>query len=144
MLCTGVRVSEVVNLTWDRIQIDRGIAEIYAEKTKTWRKVFLDARARKHLRDLKKITDINKHPLVFFKAKQTIEKHLHAIGERAEINKQCTVHVFRRTFVSRMYRRGMSITDIAKLCGHATTATTVKYYLQVNDEDTHYKFNQVA
>lgn len=144
LACTGVRVSEVINLTWDRVQIEAGMAQIFASKTQNWRCVYLDARARKHLRDLKKVSKGSNNDLVFYKAKQTIEKHLRELAVKAGVHKRCTVHVFRRTFVSRMYRRGMGITDIAKLCGHATTATTVKYYLTIDDDDIRYRYSKIS
>ena len=58
-----------------------------------------------------------------------IEKITKGITARAGVDKVGTVHVFRRTFVTRCVEREMAIEVVQELMGHADPATTLKYYV---------------
>ncbi|MCM1194134.1 MAG: tyrosine-type recombinase/integrase, partial [Acetatifactor muris] len=63
------------------------------------------------------------------------EKVAKGIAKRAGITRiAVTVHVYRKTFVTVMYRKTKNILMVSKLAGHSGTDTTIKYYL-VDDLD---------
>ena len=146
-LCaTGVRVSELRKLKIDDINFIDGEVIIYGEKTKSWRLVYLCEDVLEYLK-----LYLEKRPYdseyVFCSARephgipcvQTIEKEIHIIANRAKIEKNCTVHTFRKTLATRLYKNGMDMKCIAKLLGHSVTVLE-KFYLSLNDEYIKHKY----
>ena len=154
LLSTGVRVSECSNLKLQNIDFATGEVNIYATKTSEWRKVYLDSNALKHLQDyVNSRTDTC--PYVFVNIKRTngeitrmkngsIQKIIQKYGKMAQIHKHCHVHLFRKTLVTRLYKRGMELPIIAKLLGHKTIKTTEKFYLSICDQDIKYLYHKCA
>lgn len=135
LLSTGIRVSECSNLKISDVDFEKGEVNIYATKTNEWRKVYLDSNALKHLQDyLNTRTDTSPYLFVNSKcshggeitqmSKASIEKIIHQCCKKAEIKKHCTVHIFRKTLATRLYKRGMDITVIARILGHRSVTTT--------------------
>lgn len=58
-----------------------------------------------------------------------IEKATKAVVKKAGVKTVGTVHVFRRTFATRLAERGCPIDIIQELMGHADPATTLKHYV---------------
>lgn len=155
LLSTGIRVSECSNIKISDVDFAKGEVSIYATKTNEWRKVYLDANALKHLQDY---LNIRKDSSVYLFAnirrsrngdiskmsKGSIEKIIHLCCRKANIAKHCTVHIFRKTLATRLYKRGMDITAIAKILGHRSVTTTEKYYLSVCDSDIKYQYTKCA
>ncbi len=148
LLSTGLRVSECSNLKIDNIDFSKDEINIYATKTNSWRKVYLDSNAKEHLLNYLSTRKDN-NPYVFVNKKKSngkickmkncsIEKLIQKYCYQAEINRHCSVHLFRKTMATRMKRMGMDITDIAKLLGHKTIRTTEQFYLSICDNDIHY------
>ena len=149
LLSTGLRVSECSNLKISDINFEKDEITVYATKTNTWRKVYLDSYAKEHLRSyLMNRKDNN--PYVFVNIRKcngsitkmsngSIEKLIQKYCYKI-INRHCSVHLFRKTLATRLKRMGMDITDIAKLLGHKSIKTTEQFYLTVCDNDIHYMY----
>lgn len=145
--CTGVRVSECVSLKINDVNFLSGKCNIYSNKTKTWRTVFLDAKALKHLTDYR--TELSMkgiHSDYLFVSsrgkgirkqlsKCSIEKILRDVKNKTNIERKITVHTFRKTFASRLYRKGVQPMSIAVLLGHKDFTTTAKFYVDINKND---------
>lgn len=155
LLSTGIRVSECSNLKINDVDFAKGEVNIYATKTNEWRKVYLDSNAIKHLQDyLNMRNDLSPYLFVNQRrsnngevsrmSKYSIEKVIHKYCKKASIKKHCTVHIFRKTLATRLYKRGMDITVIAKLLGHKNVTTTEKYYLTICDQDIKYQYSKCA
>lgn len=65
----------------------------------------------------------------------TIEKKLRYLAIKSNISKKCTVHTFRRTFGSILYRNTSDIVGVSELLGHASINTTRKFYIIQNKSD---------
>lgn len=152
LLSTGVRVSECSNLKLKNIDFSTGVVNVYGEKTNEWRKVYLDSNALKHLCDYLN-TRNDSNPYVFVNNKMTngkiermkndsIEKLIQKYCKKANINKHCHVHLFRKTLATRLCKRGMSVSAIAKILGHKSSTTTEKYYLTICDQDINYMYQK--
>lgn len=155
LLSTGIRVSECSNLKISDVDFEKGEVSIYSTKTNDWRKVYLDANALKHLQDyLNMRTDTSTYLFTNLRrsrngeicqmSKSAIEKSIHQYCQKADIKKHCTVHIFRKTLATRLYKRGMDITVIAKILGHKSVTTTEKYYLTICDSDIKYQYSKCA
>lgn len=64
---------------------------------------------------------------------QSVSRTFRRIQRRAGI-KRCALHDLRRTFVSQLAMAGVNAAVVQKLAGHASIATTVKYYTGVMPE----------
>lgn len=155
---TGVRVSEITNLTVDDVDFVTGKIHVYAIKTKTHRTAFLDAKALKHLIDYRsELTQrgiysdalfvsgrMNKDGTFHSIGKNGVERILHQLEDRARIRKSVTVHVIRKTFASRLSKKGIKPEVIQYLLGHANFATTAKFYISIDDADIKHELERAT
>ena len=131
LLATGCRISEMTNLNRDDVDLNAGECIVLGKGNKE-RTVFLDDVAMLTLREyLKRRRD--KNPALF------VNKDGHRLqpgGVRAMLKTLSVVsgvenvhpHRFRRTNVTNLLNRGMSIQEVAILAGHDKLDTTMKYF----------------
>jgi integrase/recombinase XerD len=67
---------------------------------------------------------------------KTLQAHLRNIRERMKLKSDLTPHVLRKTCFTYLYRQGMSIHTIAKIAGHESIETTMKYYIASSSRET--------
>lgn len=143
-LC-GLRVGEVATLTFDEVMDTSGkvLDEITlsAEKTKSKRarKVILPRQMQRHLQQYTNALErIPAHGYLFSTQKashftpNTAAQHLKRLYERAGIT-GATSHSGRRTWLTRLSQKGVSVFVLADMAGHQQLQTTMKY-VTVNDE----------
>lgn len=152
LLSTGLRVSECSNLKLENIDFNTGVVNVYATKTSQWRKVYLDSNALKHLHDYLN-TRTDTCPYVFANKRrvkgqitrmknESMQKLVQKYCKEAKIYRHCHVHLFRKTLATRLSKRGMPITSIAKILGHGSIRTTEQYYLSILDQDVKYMYQK--
>lgn len=74
-----------------------------------------------------------------------IEKLAKEMAVRGGVSRiTATVHVYRKTFASVLYRKTGDILLVSKLLGHAKPDMTVQYYLIDDIEEMQHKYNKVA
>lgn len=143
LLSTGVRVGEMESLNISDVDMRNGSVTFRGEKSRKgkYRTVFLDVWARCYLeRYLSTRTDNN--PALFVSErnysgekrrikKAAYEKITHKMCREAGITnkKKGTVHSFRRTFATSLADKGCQVEIIQELLGHASAATTMRYYV---------------
>lgn len=149
LLSTGVRVSEVVNIKISDIDFDKGIVNIYGVKTRTWRSVYLNNDATKHIQDyLNTRTDMI--DILFLSTRKTktsknkIQSILKDIGERIKSRKHFTVHLFRKTFATLLFRKGIDLPSVSKLLGHKDCSVTEKHYLILMQDDIYNNYKKLC
>lgn len=149
LFSTGVRVGELAQM--DRINVDiiKGSVVFRGEKSRKgkFRTVYLDIRARRYLADYLASRRDN-HPALFVTErlyngqpkrirKAGYEIITHRICEQAGVLKEKgTVHVFRRTFATRLADRNCPIEVIQELMGHSDSGTTSKHYIAKSSRRT--------
>ena len=151
LLSTGLRVSELVSVDITDIDWDRNQMTILG-KRKKYRKVFLTPKAKIHLIDYLKTRDDNLIALFVVNGKRGLrrlsvskaEEITKDLGNRAEIKKNCTVHIFRKTMATSLHRNGCSIEYIKEILGHSSTKVTEECYLTIEEADIQYAFNKAA
>jgi integrase/recombinase XerD len=144
---TGMRVGEVAALTIADVRADNGEIkdEVYlaAERVKYRhaRTVYINQRMRKELKqyvDSKHWID-GEQPL--FATQQSVRKpfsantlaqHFHYLYKRAGVS-GASSHSGRRTFITTLANKGVSVRLLASLAGHRSIATT-QQYIDVNDD----------
>lgn len=133
MYSTGCRLSELMILRQSDIDLLNRTVMLFGKGGK-YRKAFLNAKAelsiRKYLKSRKDshpnliVTD-NKPTREISKA--SLERIVKNIGERANLDRRLSPHIFRHTFATNLLKRGASLEDVQKLLGHEKPSTTLIY-----------------
>jgi site-specific recombinase XerD len=133
-LQTGLRVSELVNLTLDDLDIENRTLTVRQGKGKRDRTIALEEQAltalKKYLKDRNAIDGCNN---VFIARNGTsmdvrtvryvVQKYMKLAG----IRKKASVHTLRHTFGTHKVDKGMTIPALQELLGHRKMETTYKY-----------------
>ena len=136
LLSTGLRVGELCNLNKSDVNFETREVKVYSTKTNSYRTVYMNDNASIHLKDyLNKRKDKNNALFVNKYGNNRIsrdvcENILHDIEHKANLNKPLTVHMFRRTFATKLCERGMDITYVSDLLGHSRIDTSRKYSIK--------------
>jgi integrase/recombinase XerD len=136
---TGCRLDEVKKLNISDIDWNSKSTFVVGKGSKE-RQVFLTASAVIHLKKyIKSRKDLNEALFVGERAphqrlgNRAIERVYKLLGERAGIKKAVYPHLVRHTTATHMLRRGASMTEVQKLLGHTSPATT-QIYAQLDNE----------
>lgn len=144
MLSTGMRVGEIATLRIENIDFNENEIKIWGEKTSTERVGFLTPSAKIALKRY-----LNGRTEGFVMKNKQNDNHmsktkLEEMAKKIARNAGCTVnatlHVYRKTFASVLYRKTGNILLVSKLLGHADTRTTIKFYLVDEIKDMKYQF----
>lgn len=151
IICTGMRVGEISYLNVSDIDLTNKQVSIYAEKTDTYRTGMLTPVAVMALRNY--IEDRPGTDPLFLADRAPynrmreygIEKLAKEMAVRGGVTRiTATVHVYRKTFASVLYRKTGDVLLVSKLLGHAKPDMTVQYYLVDDIEEMQHKYNRVA
>lgn len=128
---SGLRVSELVNLRYQDIDLNERVATIKAGKGKKDRLVILSPKLCRKL--LKTAKNANKQDLVFPISKRYVQKIVSNAAKKAKIQKRVFCHALRSSFATHLLERGTDIRVIQELLGHANLSTT-QIYTKVSKE----------
>lgn len=141
-LCdTGLRRSEICNLTWDAVNLPLHSIEIFKSKTKAGRRrIPLTSRAEKILTDLQELKTIveqdvpeeKRCPYVFTfnghaMTRDWISHAFLRARKRLKLPDACVLHSTRHTFCTRLGERGADAFAIQKLAGHSSIVISQRY-----------------
>lgn len=145
LLSTGCRVSEIVQIDYDKIRNGKTVIMGKGAKERT---VFFNAKAQFAIDEyIKSRSDDN--PALFVSddkraqrcGKGWVEATVRNIGQTVGVE-NVHPHRFRRTAATMAMNRGMPVEQIQKMLGHSTIATT-QIYLDMSStdlEDNHKKY----
>jgi integrase len=143
---TGMRRGEILNLTWDRVDLKAGLIRLKAEDTKTdeARFVPLTADLTAKLKELYKVRYLHE-PHVFLvngKSVSSIKTAFNAACRRAKIE-GFRFHDFRHTAVTNMRRAGIDHLTIMRITGHKTLEVFKRYnsFLENDLREAAHRFN---
>lgn len=136
--CTGCRVSEIVPLNINDIDFSCGDIQIYGEKTKEFRYVFLDKTAIGYLRKYiysRGLNELSCEPLFLTQkgnrrlTKSGYENALHTLQHKANLSRNVYPHLFRKTLATNIVKRGGAMEDAGLLLGHTISSVTAQHYV---------------
>lgn len=137
---TGARVTEACTVKLSDIDFYKGEVIVFGKGSKH-RKTYLNARSKLLLKQyLSSRNDDTEYLFVSERKphgalkKEAIERIIKLIGERAELDRPLTPHLFRHTLATHLLKRGTPITEVQKILGHVNINTTM-VYAKVADED---------
>ena len=135
LYASGIRVTELVELTIDRIDLKEAVIRVHGKGSKE-RLTFMDEEAieriQKYLHQVR--TSIAKKEKILFLTRLSkgftrqgvwamVKKH----GKMAGIQSELTPHTLRHSFATHLLMNGMDIRSIQLLLGHADIQTTEIY-----------------
>lgn len=146
-LATGCRVSEIVGMRVDEMDLDNGCVKVLGKGQKE-RVVFLSDRALEYL---DRYLDGRKSGPVILSIraphqglhKNALENIVRAIAKRAGITKRVFPHLLRHTFATRALNKGMPLPTLCDILGHASTETT-RIYAKNSQGRLKYEYDMYA
>lgn len=134
---SGVRVSEVVNINTNDLDLNDGEIAILGKGNKE-RIVLIGSFAisslKKYIQDgrLKLLKDKENKALFLNKfggrvTRRSIERMIKKVCHKLEIKKKITPHTFRHSFATHLLDRGADLRVVQELLGHSSLATTQLY-----------------
>jgi integrase/recombinase XerC len=134
----GLRVGELVSLTWDDVDVEEREMRVVGKGSKE-RRVYFGAIAQDMLRSWRDFARSKGFPVegatpVFYAGKsnagrlteRTVDRIVVAISRRAGLH-GVTPHTMRHSFATHMLERGAPLRVIQELLGHESLATTQRY-----------------
>lgn len=147
MYATGIRVSEVINLTLDRYYPDEQIIRVIGKGSKE-RLVPFGQQAKESIAlymEARKIAKVKPSPYVFLSnrqapmTRQAIWKIIKKYAKKAGIPFEVTPHTIRHTFATHLLENGVDLRAIQEMLGHSDIATTQIYvHLALKDIEKQY------
>lgn len=146
-LATGCRVSEIVGMQVDEMDLDNGCVKVLGKGQKE-RVVFLSDRALEYL---DRYLDGRKSGPVILSIraphqglhKNALENIVRAIAKRAGLTKRVFPHLLRHTFATRALNKGMPLPTLCDILGHASTETT-RIYAKNSQGRLKYEYDMYA
>ncbi len=133
---TGCRLSEIINLKWNNIDLSKKIILIgddqFRTKSGKQRVIPICKEVNKILTDLSKKTN-NAEGYVFAKSngfpynKDYVSSSFKEASRKARIDEKIHFHTLRHSFASNLANKGVPIVVIKELMGHADISTTQIY-----------------
>ena len=143
MLDSGLRLSEVVNLTWRHVDLMTGKIHVREGKGAKDRVLWVGENTLEALQKWKErqvngtghcpdhvFTTLDGKPLGVRYVQRMVKRY----ASKAEINKTVTPHTLRHTFATDLLRATKNVRLVQKALGHSSLATTQIYTHIVDDE----------
>jgi integrase len=122
---TGFRIGEACNLKWDDVDLHGGQINVHNEKEKRVDAFPIDPILRRFLRSLPRETEY----VLRYRDRAKVSRLLKEITRRLGYSEDLSVHSIRKTFGSRLVRKGVDFAIAHKLMRHRNPSTTLKYYI---------------
>lgn len=128
---TGVRLSECVDMKVSDLELDEGIGWVRGGKGSKDRMVLLSDKLVHDIENYLEERDADSDCLFLGRdgkiSKRAVQKLVKKAAERAQIDKNVSVHTLRHSFATHLLESGTNIRKIQKLLGHSDLSTTQIY-----------------
>jgi integrase len=128
LLHTGMRSGEAYWLTWDRVDLERGVIGVPLKGKTGWRDIPINSICRKALEKLHEQSRGSEFVIPRGGKQQNyaLTKWFGDAVEKAGVL-HATPHTMRHTFASRLVMAGVSLRQVQEFMGHASIVMTMKY-----------------
>lgn len=139
MRCTALRRGEIPAVKINDIDFSKGKIQIYGNKGKKYRAVFLDKLAMYYIKEYLKergVSEQSNEPLFTHlrgDKKQGLKSEgiyaaIKSIAKRSKVERRVYPHLYRKTVATQIIRRGGSEDEAGEYLGHAPKNVTGKHY----------------
>jgi site-specific recombinase XerD len=139
MYGSGLRVSEVIGLNWDKVELDERMLTIFGKGSKE-RRVPFGTGVQELLMEWKTYTKADEDGPVFQSEKnaerltvRTVHRLVLKAAQRVGLY-GVSPHTLRHCFATHMLERGAPLRVVQELLGHDSIATTQRYLLITTDQ----------
>lgn len=135
---TGLRKGDILGLRWNQVDFAHNVISLSLQKTSEYLEVPMLPMVRDVLARIRSEARTSSYVFVFRAAEKIIDVKtaFHAALRRSGLaDRGFCFHDLRRTFATMLYNRGVHLTKIQRLLGHASVLTTERY-LGVRSEET--------
>jgi len=141
-LLTASRISEVLNIKVKDIDFERGILNVYQQKTNCYKTIPLSDRLTELLNEICKSntegTDNNlKESYIFYKRSNynpflklrsdTVSKRFKKILRSLDLSEDFSFHSLRHTSITELIRNNVPLNVVKEIAGHKSISTTMIY-----------------
>ncbi|MBC8501003.1 MAG: tyrosine-type recombinase/integrase [Nanoarchaeota archaeon] len=135
LYASGIRVSELVNMKVDQLELDKNTAWVRGGKGAKDRLVIL---SEKLVKDIRKYLEKHNSEYLFPGRRgalttRNVQQIVSSVAKKSSIRKRVTPHTLRHSFATHLLENGTDIRLIQELLGHADLSTT-QIYTHVSDE----------
>ncbi len=136
LYASGLRVSELVSLPRDRVDLDSGILRVAGKGGRERLVPFgasADSWVRRYLREVRPAFDKKGRPELFLSVRgaamtrQRFWQLIEGYGRRAGIRRKLAPHALRHAFATHLLERGADLRALQMMLGHADISTTQIY-----------------
>jgi len=138
---SGVRVSEVINVTPDDIEYKNKVVNIRKAKGGRQRRVLLGDETLKMLSDYVLEQNIPNNQPIFPIRREQVFKLVKKYGKMIDVN--IHPHTLRHSFAIHLVRSGMDLRRLQILLGHSSLSIT-QVYLQFKDDDLREAYDKIS
>ena len=146
-LSTGIRLSELIGLNRENVNMDNASITIRRSKSGRYETVYMTNELHNQLNLYFQDNKLQNESPLFISNKgqrmqpNSIEIMLKKYVKLAGIDKRITPHKLRATFGTSIYRNTHDIYLTAKLLGHNSVNTTTKYYVDMDEQTKRFAIN---
>lgn len=141
---SGLRISELTNLTLESLNLDEGEILVYGKGSKervvlmgdnASRAVidYLDARNKKLKEEAKTSVTVFLNDDLGKLGARSINRHIKVYARKAKIMANISAHTFRHSFATHMLNGGADLRVVQELLGHSSMSTTQIYTFVTTD-----------
>ncbi len=127
----GLRISELLNLRWQDIDVDRNVIYIRGGKGRKDRITLLSKLALDYLRHYQTLYQpkewLFESPEGGQYSPRSVNQFIHKYSKQAGICKRVSAHTLRHSFATHLLERGTDLRYIQTLLGHESSLTTERY-----------------
>lgn len=131
---TGLRFSEAISLTWSDVDFLDHAITVRSSKTSNYRIIPMHSDVYISLKDLKRLNYAytgasNQRVFVTTSGRPLESVKTSWNGVRKQLDFVCDWRMLRRTFGSRLVKKGVPVYTVSKLLGHSSVKTTELWYV---------------
>ena len=133
LLYTGLRPSDIIDVTVEHIDLNKMEIKYYSSKTDKWFVRPLHSMLKDVLEQ--RIKEVGTGKIFDYGDVKNMGKAFNRYMEALGLdNKGYTLRTFRKDFISRSQEAGLSISTTAVLVGHSNIKTTMTYYTKLSSQ----------
>lgn len=124
-LNTGMRINEILNLTWDNI--DNNYIRIWKNKTSKPTSIPMNDKLIDLYNSIRANSEAQEHELIYSYSYSQVNYQFSLLKHTLGMSNEITLHTLRHTFCSKLVQKNIPLTTIQQLANHKSYKTTLRY-----------------